>query len=642
MALASSTTLTHTHTHTPLSSQPHPSTSTTTTPSPRPTCFAPWRTTSTPSNGKGKEKGKGKDKMNHLDGGSTVLVRAASNDSIQSCEPDPDSEHASISHIKSPRDRDIQPCICCCSPDDIPDPLQRALLLEEQQPTTLSLPPLQHDDEDDPLQESFLSTSSDESSSPSTFSSSRPPLFDDDDDDDEDNEEWAASTLSSSSFPATPRSPLSPTSLRGKSFVTTIATEHPLHHSSPDTQLDILPLVLDSFGKNLVPPLPSPSAWPRHTNPRHASSSDDEARGPPHAATTEPAVPRRTSLFEGPPAVDNFTTSSTTTPTPSFSSSYSTANSAKEALLTAMSPSSLPKSTSSLLTKSLRSFAQLPNINLSLPPLPPLLSLPSVKLPTVPLMGYDIEGLGSLDESPWDWRPPPSRRGGGGGWTPSGPRTPLGPAAAETAPNSKRQPKRRSSVEEGDEGSVSVAEFLGGTPPVVVVKDSSSHRRVGAVLSNSPDLVMPGRVLSSPHDQDQSGSVQLQTFSRPTPNPTPTPSPPSTPRKRTIDLPELPTPPPPPTTAPMPRLISNQRHLLMLSLELSMIQSGKINCPLRQRQVVFRQPSPPPPSLLDVAAAGGGGTGNHAFRKQSSALRWEVEPRTSGSRSRKSKDRLRA
>lgn len=88
-------------------------------------------------------------------------------------------------------------------------------------------------------------------------------------------------------------------------------------------------------------------------------------------------------------------------------------------------------------------------------------------------------------------------------------------------------------------------------------------------------------------DNEHATVVQLQTFS--------SPSPPSPPRK-TIDLPPL-APAPAvveeeeeaaPLSPPITRYISNPRHLLMISLELSMMRADKIRSPLRPRAVVVR------------------------------------------------------
>lgn len=175
----------------------------------------------------------------------------------------------------------------------------------------------------------------------------------------------------------------------------------------------------------------------------------------------------------------------------------------------------------SLLTKSLRSLTRLPN--LSLPALPPLLSLPQTF--RVPLPGIDLESLGVLEESPWDWRGSrPGMRVGEVGW------------------GGKR-----------------------------VCKGGVEGGRAGKVVEESEPTMV----------------VQLQTFSPPTPK-----------EVEVVDIVLPPSlvvtpPPPPPPSPPPPRHISNQRHLLMLSLEISMMRQGKIVSPLRQRTVVVRNGAAP-------------------------------------------------
>ncbi|KAL8277962.1 hypothetical protein RQP46_009594 [Phenoliferia psychrophenolica] len=220
-----------------------------------------------------------------------------------------------------------------------------------------------------------------------------------------------------------------------------------------------------------------------------------------------------------------------------------------------------PPPATSLLTKSLRSLINLPNLNLSLPslpPLPPLLSFPQIR--PIPI-GFDVEELGGMDDSLWGWR------------------AGRPPTVEPDSPPRRGKLPRRSSVEYA-------GDFLGNAP----IWNSSPNERGGDA------------------DDDTAAVLQLETFSPPAP---PSPS-----RKRTIALPIIidspPPPSPPPATPPpaMPRLISNQRHLLMLSLELSMIHSGKINCPLRQRSVILRRAGPP---MMDAKRGGG------------SSLKWEVK-----------------
>jgi hypothetical protein len=196
--------------------------------------------------------------------------------------------------------------------------------------------------------------------------------------------------------------------------------------------------------------------------------------------------------------------------------------------------SSPPPATSarreSLLTKSLRSLTRLPNLSFpSLPSLPPLLSLPSIL--REPLSGVDIDGLCTMEDSPWEWR----------GTNLEG--TGAGKSNWELERESFRQRASR-----GKESAVALA-----------------------------------RIYDGPIDEGEATMVvQLQTFTPHLPPPSPLPisiASPSQPIES--GTPVVVSPPP-------PRVISNQRHLLMLSLEIEMMRAGKIVSPLRQRSVVIR------------------------------------------------------
>lgn len=356
---------------------------------------------------------------------------------------------------------------------------------------------------DEDAYSSDSSDSSDESGTPSTLpalSPSRTPLFDDSGDEDSGDE--------SGSFPATPRFSFSPLQSR-KTFVRTAASTDPLL-SPPDESFLRVPDVVVRASPH------ASTARPAKAQPARLDSHDDES-GVPSASSR--------SLF--------FVTTVTRSSSP-------------------------PAPPTSLLTKSLRSLVSLPNLNLTLPALPPILSLPRMRPAPI---GYDVEELGGMDDSLWGWHA--GRPDATDGWRDERERAAVEPST------SRRRVARRASIEDA-------GDFLGSW-----ASDGPSDAFVDYEASTA--------------------AVQLQTFAPP-----PSPS-----RKRTISLPTPPTPAPSAPPPAVPRLISNQRHLLMLSLELSMIHSGKINCPLRQRSVVLRSAS----------------RGDAA-----SSLRYEVQPRKARSR----------
>ncbi|SGZ31585.1 BQ5605_C045g12208 [Microbotryum silenes-dioicae] len=82
--------------------------------------------------------------------------------------------------------------------------------------------------------------------------------------------------------------------------------------------------------------------------------------------------------------------------------------------------------------------------------------------------------------------------------------------------------------------------------------------------------------------------------------------------KKKSAVPVSPVPIAPAPTVMMPRYVSNQRHLLMLSLELEMMRRHKISAPLRGRAVVVRVATPP--------------RGSSPMSSGGSGLRWEVMP----------------
>ncbi|KAK4057874.1 hypothetical protein OIO90_001093 [Microbotryomycetes sp. JL221] len=204
----------------------------------------------------------------------------------------------------------------------------------------------------------------------------------------------------------------------------------------------------------------------------------------------------------------------------------------------------------SLLTKSLRSLARLPNLSL----------LPSTT-PSSHLVGLDLDDAGPIDD---EWRSSSS--------------------SSSTIAHQLHSPRGLS------------------TDHVIIVSDVAS------------------RVTS----------VQLKTFTAPLATSTgelSTPNGTTTSPKAKLDVPvgvvvsgdELTNPQAPSVTLPIlppPRLISNQRHLLMLALEINMMQNNKIRSPLRPRAVIVRR---------DSLGHGALSARNVMSIPAGSALRWEVK-----------------
>jgi hypothetical protein len=316
----------------------------------------------------------------------------------------------------------------------------------------------------------FHPTNSPRSTSPlPSLSPSRPRLFDDDSDAEDDDDELLL-VLRTPSLSSSPASSLSLKSSGLKPVDRKPTSTDPL--LSPPSSA---PTLAHAFGRRTsVGWLPSPSST-QHRRLSTSTSSDD---------LPSPAPPAPTNSSQ-----------------PSIS----------------------------LLTKSLRSLARLPNLALeqSAPPQPPLGAL-------------DLEGLGAVEENPWEWRGERGER----------------PAMDEAWEVPQKRVEGSSSSSSA--GSASSVPLLRRLPPALV-------------------------------DNEHATVVQLQTFS--------TPTPPSPPRK-TIDLPPL-APAPAvveeeepadasPLSPPSTRYISNPRHLLMISLELSMMRADKIRSPLRPRAVVVR------------------------------------------------------
>lgn len=110
----------------------------------------------------------------------------------------------------------------------------------------------------------------------------------------------------------------------------------------------------------------------------------------------------------------------------------------------------------------------------------------------------------------------------------------------------------------------------------------SFRQRAHAEGDGRQSAVALAMIYDEPADEGEATMVvQLQTFRPPTP-PLPSPS---------IPMPDTATPSnesASPLVVSPPRVISNQRHLLCLALEIEMMRAGKIVSPLRQRSVVIR------------------------------------------------------
>ncbi|POY74140.1 hypothetical protein BMF94_2952 [Rhodotorula taiwanensis] len=114
-------------------------------------------------------------------------------------------------------------------------------------------------------------------------------------------------------------------------------------------------------------------------------------------------------------------------------------------------------------------------------------------------------------------------------------------------------------------------------------EDNLAQLRARAPTSPSADVPpLPPRALERPRSKESSPPAD------------PVPAPSSIPVTDDDESPvEASAPLSPPPSLP-PRFISNHRHLLMLSLEFEMMRHAKIRGPLRQRAVIVRQATSPP------------------------------------------------
>ncbi|GAA5950784.1 hypothetical protein JCM21900_002016 [Sporobolomyces salmonicolor] len=408
---------------------------------------------------------------------------------------------------------------------------------------------LQADDRDDTLVSSVDSVSP----VPSLSRSTRPPLFDDDSDADDlssSDDDSASESLPSSPFspftptsftPTTPAVSLSRSPSLRKSSVPTTATSDPLLSPSPSSAAPIL-----SFGTS------SRGHWlPARPGKLPTASG----------CTTDPLLPDV--------PVAPFPLSPPETPTRSTVS---------------RTPKGPPEF--SLLTKSLRSLARLPN-----------LTLPNL-LPRFPPPDSYLAG------SP----EPPLKAGWG---------------AAERRRVLEAEPSYEADEARGlllrRRGSSGTGGWIGGRRgggPLTVVDDEPETAVLAAAAAagtGGGELAMEDFTANAAPDPAAPTAASAALPAAPPSLPaSPPPSPSASSSSTTESDPFLvaPSPRSPPSPPPSPpihsqRFISNHRHLLMLSIEFSMMRADKIRSPLRPRAVIVRQGSP-----------SRSGAGNSALRRE--------------------------
>ncbi|GAA5883288.1 hypothetical protein JCM16303_007347 [Sporobolomyces ruberrimus] len=363
-------------------------------------------------------------------------------------------------------------------------------------PATTNRPPLFDDDVDD-LEVDRISISSTSSS---------------DDVDDEDEEEEGS--LCSYNSPPTSSYSLGRSSSTRKSSLSTTATSDPLISPSSVPSVPVL-----SFGS------------PSHQRPHWLPATRDKIPAPSAESQFAPSLPDAPAP---PPAIPLSTS-------PEKNSSP---------LRRASSLTSFSPSRPSLLSKSLRSLASLPN--LTLPNLLPQLPRPDIYLtnsdsqsPTLKSGWGARERRRVLDSEPsWD--------------------------ADEARGLLSRRSKRSLSNDSSQDGD-----------------SSQSETNLDTDLALS-DLSTP--ITISPPPSPTLSDTDTVPLSTPLATPLETP---------------LPPPAPPPQ-----RFISNTRHLLMLSIEFSMMRADKISSPLRPRAVIVRSGSP---TRGGVSGLGSSGLRNEIF-----------------------------
>ncbi|BGO90721.1 hypothetical protein NBRC10512v2_002974 [Rhodotorula toruloides] len=244
--------------------------------------------------------------------------------------------------------------------------------------------------------------------------------------------------------------------------------------------------------------------------------------------------------------------------------------------------SSPPSSRPSLLTKSLRSLSRLPNLTL------PRFSSPDSYIPAalLPSAAADLATL------------PP-------GWGPAERRRVLAAEpshAADEARGFSISLRRRKEP------------FLRAPPPSPVDEVEAAGMLWGAEELDLREKETGDEVAGAKVAVEDAPSAQPAS-----PTDDISPLPPSSTAPSVA--PAATTPPDPSSSAasvsppqPVPRFISNHRHLLMLSLEFEMMRHAKIRGPLRQRAVIVRQASPPRKD------------GSATTAKEGSKLRQEVSP----------------
>ncbi|GAA5974612.1 hypothetical protein JCM5350_001218 [Sporobolomyces pararoseus] len=350
------------------------------------------------------------------------------------------------------------------------------------------------------------------------ISTNRPPLFDDVDEldglslsstsssasssEEEDDLDGEEESLFSYNSPPTSAYSLGRTPSLRKSSLSTTATSDPLISPSSIPSLPVL-----SYG------------CPAHQRGHWLPATPDKIPAPSAESQTAPSLPDAPS--------------SPQSALPLSSSPEKQQSSLRRASsLTSFSPSR-----PSLLSKSLRSLASLPN--LTLPNLLPQLPRPDIYLTS-----------GGFDSAQ-----PPFLKSGWGA-------------------RERRRVLESEPSWDADEARGLLSRRSRRLPSLIDEVEATLFATTSGIGSVDADLA-------------------LSDFSTPVPLPSPPPSPTAEAPSPNQTLSTTPLPPPgPPPPPPSQRFISNTRHLLMLSIEFSMMRADKISSPLRPRAVIVRNGSP--------------------------------------------------
>lgn len=250
-----------------------------------------------------------------------------------------------------------------------------------------------------------------------------------------------------------------------------------------------------------------------------------------------------------------------------------------------------PSSRPSLLTKSLRSLSRLPNLTLPRFPSPDAyLSISSIPAALLPSAAADLATL------------PP-------GWGPAERRRVLAAEpshAADEARGFSLSLRRRKEP------------FLRAPPPSPVdeVEAAGMMWDVGELDLREKDKRKRAKVAVEDAPPAQTASPTDDIAPLPPSSTAPT----AVPAATAPPVDDSASAAPAPSPQPVPRFISNHRHLLMLSLEFEMMRHAKIRGPLRQRAVIVRPASPPRKDGQGVAQAVAGSSP----LREGSKLRQEV------------------